>query len=1139
HFYNETSYIFLFFSEVITSSPVTTELPFVTSCDYWSEWINEHHPSGAKSGGGKGSGVKGGGGNRGDSEKAMLLRLQREYKFCIEGYLSDIECREADTDLYYSETGDKKLMCSLHGGFRCRARDQSSRLCKDYKIRYYCSCKEATTTPTTPIITTRPTIPPITVEPCTIYYDIVDGPLPLPDSSLKASSSRSEDSAPHNARLSSVVTSYSAGGWIAGEINEFQFIEVDLGRIQPVYGVITKGRSGYPEWVKSYKVLYSRDGIGYAYVSDTNGKEKIFSGNYDNESPVEHVFERPFEARYVRIQPLTYHRELALRLGILGCAEGMTTLPSTTPYVPPCIEEMGLYNGMISDYQIKTSSNRSPNSDGRFVRLNTPQTEDHSGGWVTEFLDKDQYVQIAFFDERTLTGVKIQGRDMVPQWVTAFTVSYSKDGATWSYIMDATGNKAIFPGNYDSNSVSIVYFPQPVKAQFIRINPVAWENWISMRLEILGCFPEEEVKANITEPTEPPTLEGCTDPMGFENGELPETLITVSSTNGPGTGVSRIRLNTHADGERTGGWVPALYDYKPVVLIDFYGERNLTGITTQGREDANMWVISYTVQYSLDNYTWIDAYEMDTKDKVFSGNFDRNTPVTRWFRHMIQARFLKITILDYHTKPALRMEVFGCFIPYGFETVLPEILHTTTEICVQYGPWLSLSDPASSYLGDEEPIDQIIAASGLCKNPYEIQCRSMVTQKDYSLTGQLVRCDLEHGLLCKNADQSSHQCYNYEVRLKCWTCGMETTTTELIPLEICPEVPEYLKENCPVSCPYNSACDGSTCVPRIDCPCFKDGKRFEPSNIAVTKNCERCDCIIEGHSICKPIQCPDCLPGQISQMDEHCNCECVGCEEGKVLCPSNGYCIREEQWCDGIADCPDDEINCPTTMPPTTTTTVAITTKLPKTCTTDSPSDTDTCEMIANVFETFDGTTYEYEICDHVLMKDLSSNSYSVTVHKTCLPENANSCIRYLIIEVDGLNFKIGPSIEDITIQDTVVPTSNLWLVSQRFKDNFDLKKKGNTLIFRSKKYNFDVIWDNLHDAAIQVSKCLIGQIAGLCGLYNKEQFDDKTTPDGRLVKDTETFGDSWSVGSLERCMPPTCPFDIKKRATEVCEELR
>lgn len=67
----------------------------------------------------------------------------------------------------------------------------------------------------------------------------------------------------------------SAGAWIAGELNDLQFIEIDLGSIQPVYGVVTKGRSGHLEWVKAYKVLYSRDGTVYTYIKDAEAPNEI------------------------------------------------------------------------------------------------------------------------------------------------------------------------------------------------------------------------------------------------------------------------------------------------------------------------------------------------------------------------------------------------------------------------------------------------------------------------------------------------------------------------------------------------------------------------------------------------------------------------------------------------------------------------------------------------------------------------------------------------------------------------------------------------------------------------------------------------------------------------------------------------
>uniref|UniRef100_A0A061QFX2 Putative hemolectin n=1 Tax=Cupiennius salei TaxID=6928 RepID=A0A061QFX2_CUPSA len=1115
--------------------PLITTPPARLACSYWSEWINENHPNNGGEGTKKG-GIKGGGGSRGDTEKVMLLKLQREYDFCQEGYLSDIECREASTDLNYNETGDKKLACSVASGFRCRGRDQPNHRCKDYKIRYFCSCSKMTIITETSV---KPTTPAITVPPCTDYYKVVDGPSPLPDSRLKASSSRDTSSGPQSAKLSSEYGTRSAGAWIAGKLNDLQFIEMDLGQIQPLYGVITKGRSGHDEWVKSYKVLYSRDGDAYHYVRDPaapNG-EKIFTGNYDSETEVEHLFWKPFEARFVRIQPVTFYKSIAMRVDVLGCASDMEVL-ITTP-APLCVDEMGMYNGSIKDNQISTSSNRNWSTDGRYARLNTPQTEDHTGGWVADELNDKQYIQVDFKDARNLTGVKTQGRDMVPQWVTAFYISYSQNGMKWNKIKDE-GGTVIFPGNYDSGTTVITYFNRPIRAQFLRIHPVFWENWIAMRFEVLGCYePLEEVKDEI--PTTPKPIivsEVCTEPMGFEDNTLPDTLISVSSSNGSSNGASRIRLNTHQEGLSTGGWIPASYDYMPKVYIDFYEPRNLTGIVTQGLEDDDLWVVSYKIAYSVDNVTWDFATDMDNNGLVFSGNFDRNSEVLRLFSKMITARFLEVIILDYHTAPALRMEVLGCFIPYPVYTPLP-VLQTTTEICVENGPWISLSDPALSSFGDEEPIDKVISSSGVCRNPFEIQCRTHVTKKDASETGQVVTCDLSRGLICKNAHQSSYQCYNYEVRIKCWTCGGTTEVTPApLPLEMCPEIPDTFRYNCPESCPYGFACDGTTCVPSPDCPCFRDGKRFEPSNMLITEDCHTCECILGGHSRCEPINCPDCLPGQKPEMDSNCHCGCVGCAVGTSLCPTSGECIKEEQWCDGFQDCPDDETGCPTTPAPTTTTLPTTSTEMPFICSTDFAPDTDTCEMLANVFETFDGLTYQYDVCDHVLMKESSSGLYSVSVHKLCSAEGPLFCYRHLVIDVDGVIIKIGPGIEDVTIKDNKVSVANLWLASLRYPD-FDIKKSGNTIVFRSYKYNFDVTWNSIQDVRITVSRCLVYNIMGLCGLYNKHLADDLTTPNGVLASGSQEFGDSWAIGSLEKCLPQRCQPETMKTAIEICNALR
>lgn len=46
-----------------------------------------------------------------------------------------------------------------------------------------------------------------------------------------------------------------------------------------------------------------------------------------------------------------------------------------------------------------------------------------------------------------------------------------------------------------------------------------------------------------------------------------------------------------------------------------------------------------------------------------------------------------------------------------------------------------------------------------------------------------------------------------------------------------------------------------------------------------------------------------------------CNCICKPCPEGMRLCPSINYCLNETSWCNGVVECPEDELDCPTTTP--------------------------------------------------------------------------------------------------------------------------------------------------------------------------------------------------------------------------------
>lgn len=100
-----------------------------------------------------------------------------------------------------------------------------------------------------------------------------------------------------------------------------QYIEVDLGNNERIAGIVTQGRQDAPQWVESFNVETSLDGVHwYMYVDKfINRDATMFPANFDQNTPVRSMFDREIDARYVRIYPKTWHELIALRFEILSC----------------------------------------------------------------------------------------------------------------------------------------------------------------------------------------------------------------------------------------------------------------------------------------------------------------------------------------------------------------------------------------------------------------------------------------------------------------------------------------------------------------------------------------------------------------------------------------------------------------------------------------------------------------------------------------------------------------------------------------------------------------------------------------------------------------------------------------------------
>ena len=45
----------------------------------------------------------------------------------------------------------------------------------------------------------------------------------------------------------------------------------------------------------------------------------------------------------------------------------------------------------------------------------------------------------------------------------------------------------VFTGNFDRDSIVRHYLNPPIRARYIRFQPIAWSGHISMRVELYGC----------------------------------------------------------------------------------------------------------------------------------------------------------------------------------------------------------------------------------------------------------------------------------------------------------------------------------------------------------------------------------------------------------------------------------------------------------------------------------------------------------------------------------------------------------------------------------------------------------------------------------------------------------------------------
>jgi len=468
------------------------------------------------------------------------------------------------------------------------------------------------------------------VKTCLMPVGVEDGR--ISEEAFTASTYYSAAYLPNRGRLN-LLPSGGKSCWAAKQNNANQWLQVKLGRMFNVRGVATQGRHDGDQWVKSYSVSYTADDFNWVFIRE-NSQVKTFLANSDRTTVIKHFFspDTRIFARSIRFHPKAWHGHVSMRVEIYGCEEARS-----------CFLPLGMESGHLPDSALSASTSYNANHIPQFSRLNKIPASGKAGAWSSSKNDGNQWLQVYFGRETTVTKVATQGRYDDNQWVMSYSLSYSVDGTHWAWYRLADGHIKVFGGNIDRNTLVFHSLSSPIQARYLRFRPRTWSGHISMRAEVYGC------------------QEGyhCSMSLGMEDGRIHDAAISASTSYNGNHAAKLGRLNLRASSGKAGAWCAKSKDNKQWLQIDLGTPTTVTRVATQGRQGSSQWVTSYSLSYSLTGSYWVQ-YTVRGKKKIFRGNFDVDSIVVHQIFPPFHTRFVRIHPLSWHSWISMRAELYGC-----------------------------------------------------------------------------------------------------------------------------------------------------------------------------------------------------------------------------------------------------------------------------------------------------------------------------------------------------------------------------------------------------------------------------------------------------------------------------------------------
>ncbi|XP_046603352.1 hemocytin isoform X1 [Neodiprion virginianus] len=870
-----------------------------------------------------------------------------------------------------------------------------------------------------------------------------------------------------------------SSGWVPATTDKEQWLGIKLLEPEPIYGVILQGSPLDKKFVTSYKVLYSEDGVKFSYIMDKDGTDQIFIGPVDENEPVAQMFDYPVEAKVIRINPQTWHNGIAAKVELIGCQAGEEAWGSLIGRNDT--QKSGVRKGQhaveIADaYQRKVTVMRSI--------CNDPLGLDDS-------IMSDQQIAASSSYDRLLPNLRLSSDGI---WRAKKDNPHQYVEFDFYEPRNLTGVETKGYNNIWTITYKILY-----SHDGRQWNPVTTTDGTEKRF--LANFDDKTTRINYFERPiqarylriQPITwhehvglkaeIRGC---------YLPYPVTTISS--------STVAVPHRGDIEH-----PIFQSYCNVC----------DGISEPLQENCNC------------DFGWWDGESCVMKQEC--------PCVVGHITYAVGAIYdtedcQQCTCTPGGVSACHRKECEPCKT-FGLQPVLTELcscickpcpdgtrLCPTSDICINETSWCDgIEDcpddetnctTATSFIKSTTPLE-----------PEYYKSTTPVYQNQESTTVETEI--LEHG-----TPVTTSVIWSATPEPLTSTLSVAITREKIMNSSYAEVAQDHcLKPTCPpgykvvlkqrrysetysmLKAALNRGIKGGTkggikggVKGRVKGSPYNGGSSVTdefklPDTLAPTEiECPQFSCISA-----KP---PPPLWGVKEPVVTSCP---------KEQCPPNYRLIFEKMSFARPEACP--RYLC---KPP--------------------PPNEAVCKVTGRTFNTFDNLEYKYDICNHILARDLHQNNWYITLVRQC-NEIGMFCEKVLTITFDNHVIFLYPDMH-IDFDDYTFLPHQVNRLSDKNKA-FKITRVGDALHFVSYRYGFWIIWDINSNTKVGVTTKLSGHVDGLCGYFDGHISNDKRLPNGQQARKTVDFGNSWAVDDTPECEPQVCPQHVQQKAWDMCNTVK